>query len=103
MAFGNRAQEIKLERGSYYEDVSNNRLGGKKRRVVQRLEINASVNRLSGVVEVLANRHFNLRASFLGNSEQRTKPFVDRGAVIHLDQRFKVCVFHSAGMVSPRD
>jgi len=94
MAFGDRPQEIKLERGSYDKQIFDERLDGKKCGVVQRFEIHGSVNCASGMIKVLTDRHFNLRVALFSDAEMRPEPFVDRGVVIHRDERFKVCAFH---------
>ncbi len=98
MAFGDRPQEIKLERGSYDKQIFDERLDGKKCGVVQCFEIYGSVNCASGMIKFLTDGHFNLRVAFFRDAELRPKPFVDRGVVIHCDERFKVCAFH--GVVS---
>jgi len=103
MAFGDGPQEIKLKRGSYDEQILDERLDGKKCGVVQGFEIHGSVNRAGGVVKVFADGHFNLGASFFGDAELWPEPFVYRGAVIHRDECFKVCAFHGARFGSLRD
>src|SRR5208282_1733404 len=103
LAFGDRPQKVELEGRSYDEKIFDERLHGKECRVVQRFEIDGSVNRASGVVEILAHGELNLRTSLFGDAKQRPKPFVDRGTVIHGDERFKVCAFHGVGCGLLRD
>jgi hypothetical protein len=94
MALGDGPQKIKLERRSYDEQIFDERLHGKKCGVVQGFEVDGSVDCMSGVIKVLADGHFNLGAPFFGDAELWPKPLVDRGAVIHRDEYFKVCAFH---------
>jgi hypothetical protein len=103
MAFGDWPQEIKLERGSYNEQIPDERLHSEKGCVVKGFEINGSVNRSGRVIEVLTHGHFNLGAAFLRDAKLRPEPFVDGCTVIHCDERFKVCAFHVVVSGSLRD
>ena len=70
------------------------RLHGEKGGVVQRLEINGSVNRPARMMEIVTHGQLNFRAAFFGDAETRPEPLVDRCAVIHRDERLEVCAFH---------
>lgn len=95
MAAGDRAKEIKLEGRSEDEEIGDAGLDGEESGVVESFEVDSTVNGLSRVMEVLADREFQFSATFLGDGEARTEVFVDGRGVVHADESFEM--FHGHG------